>query len=49
MVTLSRVQKYANETKSYICTVHLYAKQDKQGIFSPNSEMIRSRYEIQNE
>jgi len=33
MVTLSGVQKYANETKSYSCTVHLYAKQDKQEYF----------------
>lgn len=48
MVTLSGVQKYANETKSYSCTVHLYAKQDKQRIFSPNSEMVRSQYKIQN-
>jgi len=42
MVTISKVQKYANETKSCICTVHLYAKQNKQRIFSPNSEMVRS-------
>lgn len=49
VVTVSRVQKYANETKSYICTVHLYAKQDKERIFSPNSEMVRSQYKIQNE
>jgi hypothetical protein len=49
MVTLVRVQKHANESKSYICTVHLYARQDKQRMFSPNSEMVRSRYKIQNE
>jgi len=48
-VTLARVQKYANETKSCICTFYLYAKQDKQRIFSPNSEMVRSPYKIQNE
>jgi hypothetical protein len=49
MVTLERVQKFAIETKSCICTFHLYAKQDKQRIFSPNFEMCRSLYKIQND
>jgi len=48
-VTLARVQKYANESKSCICTVHLYAKQDKQRTFLPNSEMVGSQFKIQNE
>lgn len=42
MVTLVRVQKFAIQTKSYSSTFNLYAKQDKQRIFSPNFEMYRS-------